>query len=535
MPTKHAASTNKPLWEPGAERVERANISRFMRFVRENTGNDDVRRYAPLYDFSVRQPEKFWSLLWEFCGVRAHGEHEPVLVDRDRMSGARWFPNVTLNFAQNLLRFRDERTAIAFRNECGEQREISYAELHAQVGRLTQALKGAGVGVGDHVAGMLPNIPEAIVAMLATSALGAIWSSCPPHFDAHAVVERFGQVAPKLLFATDACFRDGERRDCLDTLHAILDGVPGIAQLVVVPYGGAAASRRPRSMLGWSQFIGEGDPAPEYVALPFDHPLYITYSTATQGLPDCVVHGAGGILLRHLKEIVLHADLKREDRVLYGAHCGWSAWHWFVSTLMVGATLVLHDGSPAHPDCDALWDLADEVGISAFAVDAGWIDACRKAGARPAETHKLLPLKTILSTGAPLAGEDYDYVYGNIKQRVLLTRVPCDADVASSFALGCPVLPAYRGELQCRALGLKVEVLDQAGHAAGADAGELACTAPFPSMPLSFRNDVDGTKYRKAFFSRFPNTWCGGDRASLTGRDGIVIGRPDPLPNRLIA
>jgi acetoacetyl-CoA synthetase len=513
MANHHVSPTSRLLWEPGAERVERANISRFMRFVRDSTGNDDIRRYAPLYDFSVRQPERFWSLLWEFCGVRAHGDHAPVLVQREHLQGARWFPNVTLNFAQNLLRFRDERIAIAFRNDRGERRQLSYAQLHAQVGRLAHALKGAGIGVGDRVAGLLPNIPEAIVAMLATSSIGAIWSSCPPQATVHEAVAHLRRVAPKLLFASDG----GGTGSC-DTRSA-LDALSAIERVVVITHGSNPAPLR--DAVGWSQFVGDGEHAPEYVALPFDHPLYMTGSGGTPAAPaECSVHGAGGTLLRHLKEIVLHADLKREDRILSGAQCGWSAWHWFASTLAVGATLVLHDG--ALSDHGALWDLADEFGISAFAADAGWIRASRTAGARPRETHKLLSLKTILWTGTPPTPEDCDYVHDAIKQRVLLARVPDDANAASSFALGCPVLPEYRGELQCRALGLKVEVLDRSGRPVRGAAGDLACTAPFPSMPLSFRDDPEGARYREAFFSRFPNAWCNGERAVLTERDGIV-------------
>jgi acetoacetyl-CoA synthetase len=512
MAKNHASPTNRPFLEPGAERIERANINRFMRFVRESTGNDDIRRYAPLYDFSVHQPERFWSLLWEFCGVRARGDHAPVLVERERIADARWFPNVTLNFAQNLLRFRDERIAIAYHGRSGERRELSYAQLHAQVGRLAHALKGAGIGVGDRVAAMLPNIPEAIVAMLATSSLGAIWSSCPPRTDVGEAVAHFGQVAPTLLFATEG--------DGFDALHGVLGGVSSIERVVVIPQGGEP--ERLRDATGWARFVGEGDHAPEFVALPFDHPLYITGSGTATMSSECLVHGAGGTLLRHLKEIVLHADLKREDRILCGTQCGWSAWHWFASTLVVGATLVLYDGAASEPHRDAPWDLADEIGISAFAAGTDWIRAIRIAGARPRETHKLLPLRSILWTGTPLAPADFDYVCEAIKQRVLLTRVPCDADVASTFALGCPVLPAHPGELQCRALGMKVEILDGSGRPLRGAPGELACTAPFPSMPLSLRGDPAGVRYREAFLSRFPGTWCNGDRGLLTERDGIV-------------
>lgn len=524
---------NKPIWEPGSERVERANISRFMRFVRESTGNDDIRRYAPLYDFSVRHPDRFWSLVWEFCGIRAHGEMEPVLVDREKMPGARWFPNVTLNFAQNLLRYKDDRCAIVFRNEWGHKREYTYAELHAEVGRLAHALRNAGVGVGDRVAGFLPNIPETVVAMLATTSLGATWSSCSPDFGIRGVVDRFGQITPKVLFTTDQYGYAGKRFDCLGKIRDVLGELPSVETLVVIPYGGdAPALDGLRGAVAWPDFLGEGEHPPEFVALPFDHPLYVMYSSGTTGVPKCIVHGAGGTLIQHLKELVLHTDLKREDRIFYYTTCGWMMWNWLVSSLAVGATLVLYDGSPSHPDGNALWDLADEVGISVFGTSAKWISAIEKAGVRPRETHKLIHLKTILSTGSPLAPESYDYVYRDIKERVLLASISGGTDIVSCFALGCPVLPVYRGELQCRGLGMKVEILDDAGTPVRGEKGELACTAPFPSMPVFFWNDPDGAKYRGAYFSRVPGVWCHGDHALLTAHDGVIIyGRSDATLN----
>ena len=526
-------SMNKPIWEPGPERIERANISRFMRFVRDSTGNEDIRRYAPLYDFSVRQPERFWSLVWEFCGIRAHGEMEPVLVDRERMPGARWFPNVTLNFAQNLLRYKDDRCAIVFRNEWGHKREYTYAELHAEVGRLAHALKGAGVGIGDRVAGFLPNIPETVIAMLATTSLGATWSSCSPDFGIRGVVDRFGQIAPKVLFTADQYGYGGKRFDCLGKIGDVLGELDSVETLVVIPYGGdAPALEGLRGAVSWPDFCGEGEHALEFAALPFDHPLYVMYSSGTTGVPKCIVHGAGGTLIQHLKELVLHTDLKREDRIFYYTTCGWMMWNWLVSSLAVGATLVLYDGSPSHPDGNALWDLADEVGISVFGTSAKWISAIEKAGVKPRETHKLVQLKTILSTGSPLAPESYDYVYRDIKDRVLLASISGGTDIVSCFALGCPVLPVYRGELQCRGLGMKVEILDDAGRPVRCEKGELACTAPFPSMPVFFWNDADGAKYHGAYFSRVPGVWCHGDHALLTEHDGVVIyGRSDATLN----
>jgi acetoacetyl-CoA synthetase len=524
---------NKPIWEPSTERIDRANMSRFMRFVRENIGNEDIRRYAPLYDFSVRHPEKFWPLVWEFCGIRASGDFEPVLVDGDKMPGARFFPNVKLNFAQNLLRHKDERMALVFRNEWGHKREITYAELHAEVGRIAHALKESGVGAGDRVAGFMPNLPETIIAMLAATSLGATWSSCSPDFGISGVVDRFGQIAPKVLFTADAYGYGGKRFDCLAKIRGVLKAIPSIEKLVVVPYSGDALKLEGlRNAVAWPDFAGDAEHPLSFEMLPFDHPLYIMYSSGTTGVPKCIVHGAGGTLIQHLKELVLHTDLKREDRLFYYTTCGWMMWNWFVSGLAVGATLVLYDGSPFHPDGNALWDLADEVGISVFGTSAKWISAIEKAGVKPRETHKLLQLKTILSTGSPLSPESYDYVYRDVKERVLLASISGGTDNISCFALGNPLLPVYRGELQCRGLGMKVEVLDDAGEPVYEEKGELACAAPFPSMPVFFWSDPDGEKYRKAYFSRVPGVWCHGDHALLTERETVIIyGRSDATLN----
>jgi acetoacetyl-CoA synthetase len=449
------------------------------------------------------------------------------------MPGAVWFPGVRLNFAQNLLRHRDERTAIIARNEWGTRREITYAQLHGEVARLAQALRGAGVGVGDRVAGFLPNIPETVIAMLATTSIGAIWSSCSPDFGIDGVVDRFGQIAPKVLFAADAYGYGGKRFDCLAKLRGVVDRISSIEKLVVIPYSGEALrlDDLPRAV-AWPDFAGDGEPALPFEMLPFDHPLYIMYSSGTTGVPKCIVHGAGGTLIQHLKELVLHTDLKREDRIFYYTTCGWMMWNWLVSSLAVGATLVLYDGSPSHPDGNALWDLADEVGISVFGTSAKWIASIEKAGVKPKHTHGLQALKTILSTGSPLAPESYDYVYRDVKERVLLASISGGTDIISCFALGNPLLPVYRGELQCRGLGMKVEILDDDGKPVRERQGELSCTAPFPSMPVFFWNDPDGEKYRNAYFARVPGAWCHGDHAVLTAHDGIVIlGRSDATLN----
>ena len=523
----------KPVWEPGQERIERANINRFIRFVREQTGNDDIRRYSPLYDFSIRHPEKFWKLVWEFCGIRATGDFDDVLVDGEKMPGAKWFPNVRLNFAQNLLRYKDDRVAIVARNEWGTNREFSYAELHEEVGKLAHALREAGVGIGDRVAGFLPNIPEAVIGMLATASIGAVWSSCSPDFGTQGVVDRFGQIEPKVLITADKYGYGGKKFDCLAKIRDVLKQIPKVEKVVVIPYSGDPLKLTDiRNAVSWPDFVGTENHAIDFTPTTFDHPLYVMYSSGTTGVPKCIVHGAGGTLIQHLKELVLHTDLKREDKIVYYTTCGWMMWNWLVSSLAVGATVVLYDGSPFHPDGTVLWDLVDEIGITILGTSAKWISAIEKAGLKPRQSHKLLTLRTILSTGSPLADESFDYVYRDVKDRLMLSSISGGTDIISCFALGCPLLPVYRGELQCRGLGLKVEIFNETGESISEEKGELVCLAPFPSMPVGFWNDPQGEKYHNAYFSKFPNVWAHGDHALLTEHEGIVIyGRSDAVLN----
>jgi len=525
-------NTQRPIWEPSKERIERANLSRFIRFV-QTEHKAQVGDYYGLYDYSIRQPEAFWRAVWEFCGIRASGDFDEVLVDGDKMPGARWFPGVRLNFAQNLLRYKDERIALIARNEWGHKRESTYAQLHEEVGKLAHALREAGVVAGDRIAGFMPNIPETVIAMLAATSLGATWSSCSPDFGINGVVDRFGQIAPKVLFTADAYPYGGKSFDCLGKIRDVLAQIPSIEKLVVVAYSGAALKLDGiANAVAWPDFLGNEARELEFTSTAFDHPLYVMYSSGTTGVPKCIVHGAGGTLIQHLKELVLHTDLKREDKIFYYTTCGWMMWNWLVSSLAVGATLVLYDGSPSHPDASALWDLVDEVGISVFGTSAKWIAASEKAGVKPCESHKLTTLKTILSTGSPLADESFDYVYRDVKQRVLLASISGGTDIISCFALGNPLLPVYRGELQCRGLGLKVEILDDDGKPLRGEKGELACTAPFPCMPVGFWGDADGSKYKNAYFSKVENVWCHGDHALLTEHDGIVIyGRSDAVLN----
>ncbi|MGH8137233.1 MAG: acetoacetate--CoA ligase [Steroidobacteraceae bacterium] len=523
------------IWRPSAARVADANLTRFIQCVSARRGLR-LRSYADLYSWSIQRPAEFWEELARFTDVRADWGTGPVLEHAERMPGARFFPNACLNFAENLLRFRDEQPALVFRNERGLRRELSFRQLYDDVGRVADGLRSAGVVAGDRVAGFLPNVPEATIAMLAAASLGAVWSCCSADFGVRGVLDRFGQITPKVLFTADGYFYAGKTIDSLASIAEMVAKLPCVQCVVVIPYvnaeprlerlGGAAgpATRFDR--------FGTRGATPSFTRMPFNHPLYILYSSGTTGVPKCIVHGAGGTLLQHQKEHVLHTDVKRSDRLFYFTTCGWMMWNWLTSALATGATLVLYDGSPFHPDAGALWRMAEQERITLFGTSAKYLSALGKSDFIPRREVDLTALRSILSTGSPLLPDGFDYVYRDVKADVQVASISGGTDIVSCFALGCPILPVHRGEIQCRGLGLRVEIFDDAGHAVRGERGELVCTAPFPSMPVGFWNDPDSLRYEAAYFERFPGVWHHGDYAALTGNDGVVIyGRSDAVLN----
>src|SRR5215472_4474458 len=523
------------LWRPPETRVADANLTSFMRCVNARR-RLRLRDYTELYAWSLSSAPEFWTELARFADIRAVWGSGPPIENPTAMPGARFFADTQLNFAENLLRYDDEQPALVFRNERGARRSVSYRELRAQVARIAAGLASAGVVAGDRVAGYLPNVPEAAIAMLATASLGAIWSSCSPDFGVHGVLDRFGQIAPKVLFTTDGYYYAGKVLDSLQPMAEVLAQLTAVERVVVVPYLGREPQLAPlgaaavRASL-WQEFGTPGAQA-GFRAFPFNHPLYILYSSGTTGAPKCIVHGAGGTLLQHQKEHLLHTDLKRSDRVFYFTTCGWMMWNWLMSALATGATLVLYDGSPFHPDPGALWRMAEEERLSIFGTSAKYLSSLQKSDFIPADSVNLTALRTVLSTGSPLLPEGFDYVYRAVKSDVLLASISGGTDIVSCFALGCPIRPVHRGEIQCRGLGMAVDIYDDDGHPVRNVRGELVCTAPFPSMPLGFWNDPQGVKYRAAYFERFPGVWHHGDYAAITEHDGLIIyGRSDAVLN----
>ncbi len=523
---------SEPIWSPGPVRKQTANIRRFMERARNDldSGIDD---YQDLHCYSVEHPAEFWRTVWEFCEVVGYSGANTV-SDIEQMPGAKWFPAARLNFAENLLRYRDDQTAILFRSETGGTTTTSYRELYLAVAKTAAALKAQGVVAGDRVAGYMPNVPETVIAMLAATSIGAIWSSCSPDFGISGAVDRLSQVQPRILFCAAAYSYNGKTHDCLDKVRQIVKAIPSIEKTVVVPYMNPQAMLNKIDNAQWMEdFIGNDASEIEFARLPFNHPVYILYSSGTTGVPKCITHGAGGTLIQHLKELVLHTNLRRSDRICYFTTCGWMMWNWLVSSLAVGATMVLYEGSPFYPSAAAMFDLIDEFGITVFGTGAKSISAWEKAGLKPRESHQLNTLVTLLSTGSPLSPESFDFVYREIKPNLCLSSISGGTDIVSCFALGCPIIPVHRGELQCAGLGMAMEIRRDDGSVADiGETGELCCTLPFPSMPIYFWGDDDGSKYKAAYFEKFPGIWAQGDFAKKTENNGYVIhGRSDATLN----
>lgn len=525
------------LWTPSRDFVDTTRMEAFRRAA-QSLAAQPLPDYHALWRWSVDHPEVFWSAVWKFCGVIGQ-RGDRVLVDGERMPGARWFPDARVNFAENLLRGDGAGDALVFWGENRLKRRVSHDTLRAQVAACQQALIAAGVRAGDRVAGYLPNMPETVIAMLATTALGAVWCSASPDFGVEGALDRFGQIEPKVMFCVDGYLYNGKVIECTAKNRAVAARLPSLARTVVVSYLAemAAAPATDDVMIGWHDFVTPTSAPVQFRRVAFDHPLFILFSSGTTGVPKCIVHSVGGTLIQHLKEHQLHADVRPGDRLFYFTTCGWMMWNWLVSGLASGATLLLYDGSPLirQPDGSRqapVLDLAEVERMTQLGVSAKLIETCEKFDLHPARTHDLTPLRSVFSTGSPLSAEGFDYVYRKVKSTVMLASISGGTDIVSCFALGSPTLPVRRGQLQCRGLGMAVDVFNDAGESLVGEKGELVCTRPFPSMPVGFWRDVDGVKYRRAYFERFDHVWHHGDFVALTPHGGLVIyGRSDAVLN----
>jgi acetoacetyl-CoA synthetase len=523
-----------PLWTPSAKRMQDSNLSRFNAAL-EKKLKISLAGFEALHAWSIADSQAFWAELWEFCNIRAVYRGDRLLLDNDKLPEVRFFPDACLNYAQNLLVKTDDTPALIFRSEHKDRRVVSWKELQVTVAEMHHALVNLGISPGDRIAGIVPNMPETTAMLLATASLGAVWSSCSPDFGERGILDRFGQINPRVLVTCDGYSYNGRIFDIGEKVAAVKGKLPSVEQVVIIDNIGRAgeiAARIPRAAT-LDDFIGS---MPQrninFAQVPFDHPLYILYSSGTTGIPKCIVHRAGGVLLKHLSELVLHCDLKREDRLFYFTTCGWMMWNWLMSGLATGATLVLYDGSPFWPNERALFDVADEEGITIFGTSAKFIDAVRKTGWRPRDTHRLASVRTVLSTGSPLASESFEFVYDAIKPDLQLASISGGTDICGCFVAGNPLAPVWAGEIQGPTLGLAVDVFGEDGQPLIAGKGELVCKNAFPSMPLGFWNDPDGQKYQAAYFDRFPNAWCHGDFAEWTEHGGIIIhGRSDATLN----
>ena len=522
----------QPLWIPGTSRVEHANITRLINQINQQHGLS-IESYFELHEYSVTQLEDFWSQLWDFTQVIGE-KGESVLLQPQKMPGAQWFSKARLNYAENLLQQRNDEPALIFAGEDKVKLEYSYKQLYDAVSRCAQGLKSAGVTKGDRVAAYMPNMPQTIIFMLATASLGAVWSSCSPDFGVQGVVDRFGQIEPKILLAVDGYFYNGKKHSSFQKISQIIPLLKSVETVVIVPYIDDVDVCKLKNTILFDDFIEPFAPQPiDFIRLEFDHPLFIMFSSGTTGAPKCIIHGAGGTLLQHLKEHQLQTDIKPGDRVFYFTTCGWMMWNWLVSVLASKATLLLYDGSPFYPNGEVLFEFAQAQKMTVFGTSAKFIDALIKHNIEPAEKYNLDSIKTLLSTGSPLSPQGFRYVYDKIKKDVCLSSISGGTDIISCFALGAPILPVYQGELQCIGLGMNVKVLDDDGHeCAVEEKGELSCVSPFPCMPIGFWKDETSEKYHDAYFAKIDNVWCHGDYVEKTSRGGMIIhGRSDAVLN----
>ncbi|MCX8106593.1 MAG: acetoacetate--CoA ligase [Ignavibacterium album] len=522
------------LWKPSKERISNSNISKFISFITEKE-KINISDYHQLYDWSVSNIENFWKYIWDFAQIKHSKSFENILVDNG-IKDSKWFTGAKLNFAENLLRFDDDRIALISYRENYPSVILTYSELNSSVRKVANAIKRLGVKKGDRVAGYVANTPESVIAMLATTSLGAIWSSTSPDFGIEGVVDRFGQIEPKILFATKSYFYGGKHIDNFDKILEVKKRIPSIDKIILIDEHFDFKSSQEfyetdESIIPFSGLLDIDERDFEFVQSDFDHPVYIMYSSGTTGKPKCIVHGAGGTLLQHYKELALHTNLKREDVITYFTTCGWMMWNWLISSLQIGASIILIDGNPAHP-IGRLWEIIEQEKITVFGTSPKYLTLIEKSGLIPKEKFNLNSLKTILSTGSPLTDANFHWVYKNVKDDVLLSSISGGTDIISCFMLGCPIVPVYSGEIQCRGLGMKVEAWDENGISILDQKGELVCTAPFPSRPIYFWNDEDGSKYLNAYFSYFTGVWRHGDYIRITKEGGVIVyGRSDSTLN----